>query len=59
MEALEAVKWIVGIGTPLTGRLLVCDGESMEFHIIPIARDPACTVCGAAAHSACTTRGSL
>jgi len=45
LEAAEAVKWIVGIGSTLKGRLLVWDGESMDFQKIEIKKDPACTVC--------------
>jgi molybdopterin-synthase adenylyltransferase len=45
LEALEAIKWIVGIGTLLKGRLLIWDGESMEFHQVPIFRNHECRVC--------------
>jgi adenylyltransferase/sulfurtransferase len=45
LEALEAIKWIVGIGKNLTGRLLIWDGELMEFQNVAITKDPNCPVC--------------
>ncbi len=46
LEAAEAIKWIVGIGKNLKGRLLIWDGELMEFQNVAINRDPNCLVCG-------------
>jgi molybdopterin-synthase adenylyltransferase len=46
LEALEAVKWILGIGENLKGKLLFWDGELMEFQQIEIKKDPNCPVCG-------------
>lgn len=46
LQALEAIKWIVGAGTPLTGRLLRFDALRLEFRELALARDPACPVCG-------------
>lgn len=43
--ALEAIKLIVGIGTPLTARLLQLDAKSDELSVTKIKRDPACQVC--------------
>jgi molybdopterin/thiamine biosynthesis adenylyltransferase len=45
LEALEAIKWIVGIGKNLTGRLLIWDGELMEFQNVAVTKDPNCPVC--------------
>jgi adenylyltransferase/sulfurtransferase len=45
LEATEAIKWIVGIGENLKGRLLIWDGELMQFQNIPIKKDPRCPVC--------------
>ena len=47
MQAGEALKWLSGAGRPLTGRLLMLDGRSMECHSMRIPRNPACSVCGA------------
>jgi adenylyltransferase/sulfurtransferase len=46
LEALEALKYITGIGETLKGRLLVWDGEKMEFQQITIKKYPNCPVCG-------------
>ncbi len=46
LEALEAIKWILGIGVNLKGKLLTWDGELMEFCKIEIKKDPNCPVCG-------------
>lgn len=45
MQAAEALKLVIGIGTSLAGRLLLLDGLNMEWTSIRIARDPACPVC--------------
>jgi molybdopterin/thiamine biosynthesis adenylyltransferase len=45
MQAAEALKLIIGIGTSLAGRLLLLDGLNMEWTSIKIARDPTCPVC--------------
>lgn len=46
MQALEAIKLIVGIGTPLVGRMLLFDALSMQWREVNVRRDPACPVCG-------------
>jgi len=45
VQALEALKVLAGIGTPLTGRLLVFDGLQMEWRSLRFKRDPRCPVC--------------
>jgi len=45
-QAAEALKLIVGCGTPLTGRLLLLDGLAMEWRSVGFGRDPGCAVCG-------------
>ena len=45
-QATEAIKWIIGIGTPLVGRLLVYDAASMTTETLEIARQPGCLGCG-------------
>ena len=45
-QAAEALKLIVGCGTPLTGRLLLLDGLAMEWRSVDFGRDPGCAVCG-------------
>jgi adenylyltransferase/sulfurtransferase len=46
LQATEAIKWIVGIGTPLVGRLLVYDAAGMRFEEVSVDRNPACPACG-------------
>jgi molybdopterin/thiamine biosynthesis adenylyltransferase/rhodanese-related sulfurtransferase len=46
IQATEVVKLILGIGEPLTGRLLHVDALSMEFTQFRLRRDPECPVCG-------------
>lgn len=45
MQAIEAVKLIVGIGEPLIGRLIHFDALKMKFREFKVRRDPACPVC--------------
>ena len=46
IQASEALKLLSGACKPLTGRLLMLDGRSMEFTEISLARQSDCTVCG-------------
>ena len=45
LQAMEAIKYILGIGRLLTNRLLVFDGFSMKFREIKVSPDPKCTCC--------------
>ena len=45
LEATEALKWLVGIGENLKGRLLIWEGELMEFQNVEVKKDPDCPVC--------------
>jgi molybdopterin/thiamine biosynthesis adenylyltransferase/rhodanese-related sulfurtransferase len=45
-QANEAIKLILGIGTPLVGRLLLIDALDGRVRDVRIARDPACPLCG-------------
>lgn len=46
MQAIEAVKLIMGIGEPLIGRLVNFDALKMKFREFKLRRDPKCPVCG-------------
>jgi len=46
LQAMEAIKLITGIGTPLTGRLLFLDASSMQFREMKINKKPGCACCG-------------
>lgn len=47
IQAAEALKLVVGIGTSLAGRLLLLDARNLQWTDIQVARDPSCPVCGA------------
>jgi molybdopterin/thiamine biosynthesis adenylyltransferase len=47
MQAAEALKLLVGIGTPLVGRLQMVDIRRTEWTEFRVERDPACPVCSA------------
>lgn len=46
IQAAEALKWLLGTGEPLLGRLLVLDAHDMEFRNIKVNRRLSCEVCG-------------
>lgn len=46
MQAAEALKLLCGMGSRLTGRLLMLDGRDMVFTDVRLARQGSCTVCG-------------
>ncbi len=46
MQAIEAIKLIIGIGEPLLGRLIHFDALKMKFREFKLRRDPTCPVCG-------------
>ena len=47
LQALEAVKYITGVGKLLTGSLLTFDATEMNFHKINLPKaDGSCAVCG-------------
>ncbi len=46
LQATEAVKLILGKGTPLIGRLLLYDALAMKFQEFKVRRNPKCPVCG-------------
>ena len=45
MQAAETLKLILGIGQPLTGRLLLLDALRMEWRNVRFGKDPGCAVC--------------
>ncbi len=46
LQALEAIKLIIGVGESLIGRLLLFDGRRMQFRELALQQDPDCPVCG-------------
>ena len=46
LQATEAIKVILGLGTPLLGRLLTYDALAMQWHEFHFKRRDECAVCG-------------
>lgn len=46
MQAAEALKLVIGGGQPLLGRLAMLDAWGAHLREIPVAKNPACPVCG-------------
>jgi adenylyltransferase/sulfurtransferase len=46
IQAVEAIKLIIGKGEPLIGRLLMIDTLDMSFRTLNLQRDADCPVCG-------------
>jgi molybdopterin/thiamine biosynthesis adenylyltransferase/rhodanese-related sulfurtransferase len=46
IQALEAIKLILGLGDPLRGRLLAYDALEQSFRSFKVRRDPTCPACG-------------
>ena len=46
LQALEALKLILGVGETLVGRLLLIDALKLRFRELALAKDPDCPLCG-------------
>jgi len=46
IQAVEAIKMLLGLGEPLVGRLLAYDALDESFRTFKVRRDPACPACG-------------
>src|SRR3954462_5273899 len=46
IQALETIKWIIGAGDSLVGRLLLFDALKLCFRELQLRKDPACPICG-------------
>lgn len=47
IQATEAIKLLLGIGSSLAGRLVLYDALDMSFETIKLKKNPNCKVCGA------------
>src|SRR3954469_13733600 len=45
IQAMEAIKLVLGIGDPLVGRLLAYDAYEETFRTFKVPRDPECAAC--------------
>jgi molybdopterin/thiamine biosynthesis adenylyltransferase/rhodanese-related sulfurtransferase len=46
VQATEVVKLLIGMGTPLVGRMMLYDALDMKFRELKLRRNPDCPVCG-------------
>jgi adenylyltransferase/sulfurtransferase len=46
LQATEALKLILGAGTPLIGRLLLYNALDMSFEFVKLRKNPKCKICG-------------
>src|SRR3954453_17645385 len=46
IQATEAIKLIIGTGTPLIGRLMLYDALGMRFRELKLRKNPECPACG-------------
>ena len=46
LQAMEAIKFLAGVGKPLKGKLLVWSGNDMSFRTFKGFKDPLCPACG-------------
>jgi len=46
IQAMEALKLIIGTGESLSGRLLLIDAAAAEWRAVKVSKDPGCRVCG-------------
>ena len=46
IQAVEALKFLLGMGEPLTGRLLLLNATDMSFNELRFKKDKDCPVCG-------------
>jgi len=46
LQVVEALKFLSGFGRLLTGKMLYVNGETMEFTLVELRKNPDCPVCG-------------
>ena len=46
MQALETIKYLTGMGSLLSGRMLILDFSTMRFQELEVLRNPQCPACG-------------
>ncbi len=46
VQATEVIKYLLGMGDLLTGRMLIYDGLAMRFNEMKVKKDPGCPECG-------------
>ncbi|MEM9598368.1 MAG: ThiF family adenylyltransferase, partial [Acidobacteriota bacterium] len=46
LQANEAIRWILGTGEPLIGRLMIFDALASKWREVRLRKDPECPTCG-------------
>ncbi len=46
LQAMETIKWIIGAGDSLVGRLVLFDALKLRFRELKLRKDPNCPICG-------------
>jgi len=46
IQAAEALKYVLGVGEPLTDALLTFDATTMDFHKVRLKKQKKCQICG-------------
>jgi len=46
LQAVETLKYLLGLGDLLTNRLMIFDALPMSFREVKVVRNEACPVCG-------------
>jgi len=46
LQALEAIKYIVGLASGVKNKMKLFDGKTLNWQTFNISQDPQCTVCG-------------
>ncbi|MCE1255133.1 MAG: molybdopterin-synthase adenylyltransferase MoeB [Anaerolineae bacterium] len=46
LQATEALKFLIGIGSPLSGKLLIYNALDMSFDYVNLRKNPDCRICG-------------
>ena len=46
LQAMEAIKLVLGVGEPMVGRLLLFDAMALSFREMELRPNPDCPVCG-------------
>ena len=46
LQAVEAIKELLGIGDGLAGKLMIFDALGMNFRKVKVRKDPDCELCG-------------
>jgi sulfur-carrier protein adenylyltransferase/sulfurtransferase len=47
IQAAQAIGWVLGVGEPLVGRLLLFDALAMSFREVRLGKSPDCPICSA------------